>query len=579
MTLGLTVIDADMCSAYDEVLVNFEPGPTLTIDKTNIDLCEGDEEIVTATTNASSIKWYLNGAEISGATTNTLTVSEIGVYTAHVEGDSGCDVDKDVIVLVHEYPILDLPDNAIGCEGETITLHTSLQVAEYEWTNNLGNIVSSEATALVTEAGIYSLKVTNDFNCSSSDNITVNFTNRPTVTLPATLDICDGSSETLTGTSDGASFQWLLDGQEITGETNKTIDVSEPGVYTLIAYNGSDCFDQTSSTVTTREAPTVDLGTGYSLCPGEEIIINASNAGATYLWSNGETTQSITIAHPDNVLTETMMNISVTVTNSFECSTTATTEVLIYPNINAQIDGDMGVCIGESTTLVASGGQLFTWSGPNILSSNGDTAIVSPTETSIYTVEVTDQQCSGQTETTSFEVEVYQPAEATGGDDKNLILGREVTLGASGGVSYIWSPESAIVDGQGTATPSVNPIVETEFTVLITDINGCEQTDTVLVSIIEDPLALLKHVTVITPNDDGMNDKLEFIGLETFPSNTLVIYNRWGNEVFEASNYQKQGILFDGMKGGEELPADTYFYILKFDNYTIKENLTIIREK
>ncbi|MBK8620862.1 MAG: gliding motility-associated C-terminal domain-containing protein [Saprospiraceae bacterium] len=110
----------------------------------------------------------------------------------------------------------------------------------------------------------------------------------------------------------------------------------------------------------------------------------------------------------------------------------------------------------------------------------------------------------------------------------------------------------------------------------ITDINGCEYVDSVLVRLLEDPLSSFVAVSIITPNNDGDNDFLEFIGLEAFPKNTLRIYNRWGNVVFESFNYQAEGELFDGTRNGERLPPDTYYYVLTFEDKIFKSALTIM---
>ncbi|MBK6364798.1 MAG: gliding motility-associated C-terminal domain-containing protein [Saprospiraceae bacterium] len=112
--------------------------------------------------------------------------------------------------------------------------------------------------------------------------------------------------------------------------------------------------------------------------------------------------------------------------------------------------------------------------------------------------------------------------------------------------------------------------------VTITDINGCKYIDSVLVTLIEDPLNSFLAVSIITPNGDGDNDVLEFIGLESFPDNSLRIYNRWGNVVFEGFRYQSEGELFDGTRNGERLPPDTYYYVLTFEGKVYKSALTII---
>jgi len=75
---------------------------------------------------------------------------------------------------------------------------------------------------------------------------------------------------------------------------------------------------------------------------------------------------------------------------------------------------------------------------------------------------------------------------------------------------------------------------------------------------------------VVTPNDDGKNDFFHVRGLSAFPDNQLVIYNRWGNKVYEAAPYNndwdgksQNGLTFSG---SNRVPAGTYFYVIDLGN-------------
>lgn len=66
-----------------------------------------------------------------------------------------------------------------------------------------------------------------------------------------------------------------------------------------------------------------------------------------------------------------------------------------------------------------------------------------------------------------------------------------------------------------------------------------------------------------TPNDDGKNDTFTIDGLDNFPENELIIYNRWGSQVFRKKNYDNS---WDGTWDGNKLPDGTYYYILCLPN-------------
>ena len=72
-----------------------------------------------------------------------------------------------------------------------------------------------------------------------------------------------------------------------------------------------------------------------------------------------------------------------------------------------------------------------------------------------------------------------------------------------------------------------------------------------------------------SPNGDGINDLFVIRGIQNYPENTILIFNRWGNKVFEASHYVNtwDGRSTSGLNaGGNELPGGTYFYLLYLDD-------------
>lgn len=106
-----------------------------------------------------------------------------------------------------------------------------------------------------------------------------------------------------------------------------------------------------------------------------------------------------------------------------------------------------------------------------------------------------------------------------------------------------------------------------EFDYVICNPNGCD-TATVFVFIECTDIVIF---TAVSPNGDGQNDVFYIAGIEDFPEAELVVYNRWGNQVFEAENYQNDWAgTWDGDK---DLPDGTYYYFLKLndeDNRTFR---------
>ena len=574
----LVVTDENGCSGEDAIEIGFEPGPTLSINETSISICEGDSFTAEVMTNASMVQWFKDGDIINGATGNTFMITESGNYTAQAEGTSGCLVTEDIEVIVNSLPDVSLGMDIVECEGTLINLESNVMGDVYSWQFG-GSEISDESSVEVDQEGTYTLIVTNEFDCQASDDIEISYVPLPSIDLVSNAEYCEGESVMLNATSDGASFQWLLNGNPIAGATSPNYDANEPGTYEFIATGQGSCTNSQEVVVTEVTAPVVDLGGDVTLCPGESITLDAGpNSGATFEWSTGENTRTIDLSN-DDVNLKTIQSVFVDVTNNAGCVTNQTILVTYIPVLDVMIssDGD-GVCTGDSLFITATGAEDYTWNGPaGTFDLFGNSSIlVYPGSLSEYTVMGSDE-CPNNMDTDTIIVDVFTPGIVSAGNDTCVLIGRSIDLNASGGAAYSWESDPTITSGLNSSSPTVMPEVETTYTVTITDINGCKQSDQVTVCIISDPLSIFKAVNAITPNGDGFNDELEFPGLEAFETNRLVIYNRWGNVVFEKDGYQTDDFLFKGLRNGEELPADTYYYVLTFDEFIVKETLTIIR--
>ena len=93
-----------------------------------------------------------------------------------------------------------------------------------------------------------------------------------------------------------------------------------------------------------------------------------------------------------------------------------------------------------------------------------------------------------------------------------------------------------------------------------------------------DPTETIRRINLISPNGDGMNDELEFQGVEKFGPNKLEVYNRWGSLVYQKVNYQLDEDRFDGTKNGNRLPAGNYYYVLSFTTGDVRQKLLIVRD-
>ena len=139
-------------------------------------------------------------------------------------------------------------------------------------------------------------------------------------------------------------------------------------------------------------------------------------------------------------------------------------------------------------------------------------------------------------------------------DATNGTLTEISIVAQAGNGSLLLNPDNTI-----NYQPKPDFCGQDQFSYRICNVNGCD-TATVFVEV------LCRRVIVhdgVSPNGDGMNDTFVIKGLELYPDHELRIFNRWGNEVFRAKNYQNN---WEGTFHNDRLPDGTYFYLLDLGN-------------
>ncbi|MEZ4910991.1 MAG: hypothetical protein R2774_09020 [Saprospiraceae bacterium] len=184
----------------------------------------------------------------------------------------------------------------------------------------------------------------------------------------------------------GSSYAWS------TGDSGASIIVSPSSTtnYTVTVTSDKGCVSTTSVTVIVNPLPNGSISGDTEICVGASTTLTASG-GSSYAWSTGDSGASITVS-PSSTTSYT-----VTVTSDKGCVSTTSVTVIVNPLPNGNISGDTEICIGESTTLTASGGSSYAWS----TSQTGGSITVSPSSTTSYTVTVTsDKGCVSTTSVT-----------------------------------------------------------------------------------------------------------------------------------------------------------------------------------
>ncbi len=506
-THTVTVTDANFCTKTATVNITAdimpptaEAGPVAQIN------CGNPTTTLNGTGSSTGGNFtYLwtttNGQIISGANTLSPQVGASGTYTLTVTNTSNGCTSSDVTSVTSNFiaPTSNAGANmVITCATPQVMLNgagsSSGANFTYLWTTSNGNIVSgaNTLTPTVNAAGTYCLLVTNTANgCTATDCTSVSQnTTAPVANAGSASPLtCTTSSVTLNGSasSSGANFTYLWttsNGSIVSGATTTMPVVNAAGIYTLTVTNSVNGCTATSSVtvVSNTTPPTADAGPGMALnCNNTVVVLNGSGssqgANFTYAWSGPGIQSGGNTANPTVNMAG---NYSITVTNTANgCTATDATTVTQSPAPTASISAQTNVnCNGANTGSATVQGSNGTGTFTYAWSNGGNTAQISNLPAGIYTATVSDSD--GCTATAS--ATITQPpalaanATATGESSVGANDG-SATAAPTGGVpayAYAWS------NGETTAT--ISGLEPGNYTVTVTDDNGCTSAQTVTVS-------------------------------------------------------------------------------------------------
>ncbi|MBK8925900.1 MAG: right-handed parallel beta-helix repeat-containing protein [Crocinitomicaceae bacterium] len=249
-------------------------------------------------------------------------------------------------------------------------------------------------------------------------------------------------------------------------------------------------------------------------------------------------------------------------------SSTVMVTVLYKPAAPQIIVTDSVYCPGDifSALSVATGTSIANWmlgsSSSTVLSTDASftPTILSSGDNYIYVVLLDGSTCASDADSVNYYLSDI--SSMTAGYDVQTCLGSLIQLNASGANTYQWSDNPNLSE-----TDIADPTAEIDdadfYVVTLTDVYGCVKSDTVSVTLLPLEDCHVETYNSFSPNDDGKNDFWEIDGIEGYPENTVIIFNRWGDKMIEFENYNNQTVIWDGSnKSGNPVPAGTYYYVV-----------------
>ncbi len=349
--------------------------------------------------------------------------------------------------------------SSLNCgQNRTLTANGGIS---YTW--QPGALTGSSVTLTPLTTTTYTVTGTTANGCTNTATRTV-------VVNPINVNIA-GSSFSLTcgqtGTlsATGAStYLWQPVG--LVGSSVIVTPLSTT-TYTVIGTSADGCTNSDTITVSVPPMNVIASGSANINC-GQGGILSASG-GISYLWQPGSIAGS-----PLTVFPTTTTTYTVTATNSFGCTKTATHTIMVGPSTVSIAPATITLNCGQSTSLNASGpAGTYIWQPGSL---NGSSILVTPLTTTIYTVTVTTP--AGCTGTATRTVVVNHINVNIAGASFSLTCGQSGTLSATGASTYLWQPGGLI-----GSSVIVTPLSTTTYTVIGTSANGCTNSDTITVSV------------------------------------------------------------------------------------------------
>jgi gliding motility-associated-like protein len=437
-------------------------------------------------------------------------------------------------------------------------------------------------------------------NVSKQDSIVVILVDPKELNIGNDTTVCYGDSITLdAGVND--SYIWS------TNETTQKINVKNTDEYSVDVIDDNGCKSSDSINLTIKDLPMVNIGNDTIICYGDSITLDVNNIGLNYIWSNGETTQKITI--------KTNSDYWVRVTDDIGCYSNDTINLLVNNLPLIDLGNDTIVCLGDSLLLTANDNFRYIWS------TNEITQSIMISDNGLYSVTVYDDIDCESTDDINIELDSIEDIFVE--REKLVCLNDTITLrpdnfndydiswsgvkdsikvNSSGvyistvsnencskdfeiSVESIDTPDVYIFNKYGKnvfcfdyETPELEikgddvsnvwyPVVVRESTIVIdspgdytvySSGDNCTSVNKIEITEYCDKQIFIPNS--FTPNGDGNNETFIPI-LNNIVDYELRIFNRWGDMIFLSRNVNKG---WNGIYMGSECQVDVYVYKISY---------------
>lgn len=589
-TYTVTVTSADGCEAIDSATL-YAPQQLMLVQPlpTNPN-CFGESSGTAAVQMSGGTMPYVYqwSANAGNSTNSAVPALPSGTYSVTVTDANLCDQieteviledpDSITIVFIDITPVSCF-DQVVNCDGGATALasggNAPSAIYTFDWSS--GELeVDMSSTAIQLCQGLQTVNVQDENGCFNSAIVDIPAPPQlgldPSLNEPSCFGASDGS---ITANGNGGvpayTFEWG------NGTTDITLANIPAGDYPVTVTDMNGCEFETVVTLGEPEVLVAVLDSTENItCNGDadgfiQVDFTGGNGDPmTYTWSGGVSTTNTASGLAPGTYTITVSDVNGC---SDEVSYNVTEPLPVFGLIPTP---EEPICNGDQTILtVELAGPPA--GGPFTFSVDGGPAQMIGTAISVFagnhTVVVTD--ASGCTYTEEVPINEPAPIIVNLGPDVEIQLGESYTLNAIvsgtnlGAIdSIIWTP--AIFDSTSCTNclqPIVSPLDDQIYSIEIFDTLGCNGGDEIFIEVDKNRNVFIPNV--FTPNGDGFNDEFQvFSGPGVTQINSMIIFDRWGEVVFERNNLAPSAFPdvangWDGQFNGKIMNPGVFVYLIE----------------
>jgi len=561
-TFYLTITSATGCIGSDSVRVNINPEPVIATFNDTSFCANTTLQLNSTVTGASSYTWSPATAVSNPTIPNPIFTGTANQTITLTATNGTCTTDSSFTVTIKSVPtVATIPDSTL-CGPQAIVL-TSTGAQTYSWSPAMGLSNPNISNPIFTgnTNSVYTVTGTATNSCSSTDVVNITLVAPPTVSSLADTSVCDNIILNLHAAG-ANSYSWSPATSVSNPNIANPIFTGTSGTQSLTVTGSSapGCFSSVSFTVTVNASPVVTTIPDSSICNNQSIVLTSTGA-QTYFWSPATYLSNPNISNP--VFAGSSGNTyTVTGTNANGCSNSDVVVINVTAPANFVAPPNAVVCINKTIQLNGNNGNNVTyqWSPATGLS-NSNTINPTFTPTTAGTIALTllvrENICNSSASfPVNVEVNRLPTVNASRSNDIDCATPTS-ELNATGASSYLWTPSNTL-NNASIAAPIANPTVNTTYTVIGIDNNGCENSAAIEVKVSDKERGYYVPNS-FTPNGDGLNDCFGVKQWGNVADLYFIIYNRWGEKVFETRNVN---ICWDGLQKGSPADPGNYVYYI-----------------